>query len=602
MAVVDWLVVALYIVGALAIGALFTRKASKSAADFFVAGRSLPWIIAGTSIVATTFSSDTPLLVSGLSRSVGIHGNWFWWCNAIGEVAAVFFFAKLWRRTGVVTDIEFIVSRYEPSKARSFLRMFKVFYGGVLFNCVVVASVTLAMAKILSTLLGLGNEPLFEIPVFGGVTSAGLLLLVLGLCALAYTSLSGLYGVVYTDLIQFCLAMVGSLALAVIAYLDASSGEGMMSRLSVSSGFNRALLNMVPDLTGGGIVTISFLIYLFVAWWAAAPGRGYTVQRLLSCRSERDSMLAFLWYNFCNYVLRPWPWIVVGVLSLIYFPDLRDPDKCYPAMIDRFLPPGLKGVMVASILAAFMSTLDTQLNWGASYLVNDFYAPFVARDRSPRHYVWVSRAAMLFLTLLALVVSTRLTGIIDAYKYIGVIGAGAGTVMIARWYWWRVGTVSEISAMVASLIVGNAVIFLVPDARDAYEHVIVSFFPVRLFFNASFTLVVWVCVTFLVYRAPTSRTLEFYRRMRIPGPGWRVVAERLSLRPPEGELYVAVICWLSCCIALFATLFGVGMLIFHKWSHGVALLLLALVATFVLFRFMRSVSFFDNTVAVEKER
>jgi len=594
MLLIDWIIVGLYVVGALAIGAIFTKKASKSTDDFFVAGRSLPWIIAGTSIVATTFSADTPLFVAGMTRTEGIASNWFWWSSAIGQIAAVFFFAKLWRRTEVVTDIEFVVKRYEPSKSRTFLRIFKVFYDGILINCIVMASVTLAMTKILSIILNFSDKPLCVLPVIGAITSSGLLLFVLGLCAVVYTSLSGLYGVVYTDLIQFGLAMIGSITLAVIVYVDASHGEGMIARMSAAPEFKKALLNFIPEFKGMNILTISFLIYVFVAWWAAAPGSGYIVQRLLSCKTERDSMLAFMWYNFCHYILRPWPWIIVGLLSLIYFPELKDAETCFPRMIDQFLPAGLKGIMVASMLAAFMSTLDTQLNWGASYLINDLYKPYLKPGRKAHHYVTASRIAMLLLTCTALLVSTRLNGILEAYKYIGVIGAGVGTVMIARWYWWRVSPWSELSALIAALVIGNAIVFVVPDIKDASGKVVDNYFTVRLMINTFATLFVWVIVTMIFSKKPCSQTLEFYKKMRINGPGWSKVAKLLSIEPEEGGLVNSTVCWLSCCIAMFSLLIGSGMLLFHEWKNGAILITLTVISSLILIHFMKRVKFLDN--------
>jgi SSS family solute:Na+ symporter len=594
MLLIDWIIVGLYVVGALVIGAVFTKKASKSTDDFFVAGRSLPWIIAGTSIVATTFSADTPLFVAGMTRTEGIASNWFWWSSAIGQIAAVFFFAKLWRRTEVVTDIEFVIKRYEPSKARTFLRIFKVFYDGVLINCIVMASVTLAMTKILSIILNFSDTPLCVLPVIGAITASGLLLFILGLCAVIYTSLSGLYGVVYTDLIQFGLAMIGSITLAVIVYVDASHGEGMIARMSAAPEFKKALLNFIPEFKAMNLLTISFLIYVFVAWWAAAPGSGYVVQRLLSCRTERDSMLAFVWYNFCHYILRPWPWIIVGLLSLIYFPELKDAETCFPRMIDQFLPAGLKGIMVASMLAAFMSTLDTQLNWGASYLINDLYKPYLKPGRKPHHYVTASRTAMLLLTCTALLVSTRLNGILEAYKYIGVIGAGVGTVMIARWYWWRVNPWSEISALITALLIGNTIVFIVPDVKDASGKVIENYFTVRLLINTFGTLLVWVINTVLFSDKPCTQTLEFYKKMRINGPGWSKVAKLLSIEPEEGGLLNSTVCWLSCCVAMFSLLIGSGMLLFHEWKNGAMLIALTIVSSMVLIHFMKRVKFLDK--------
>ena len=341
------------------------------------------------------------------------------------------------------------------------------------------------------------------------------------------------------------------------------------------------------------IMTISFLIYIFVGWWAATPGSGQLVQRLLSCKSEKDSLYAFLWYNFCNYALRPWPWIVVGVLSIIYFPDLKDSENCYPYMINRFLPAGLKGIMIASMLAAFMSTLDTWLNCGASYIINDFYRPYVRPGKKPHHYVTVSRIAMVFLTFTALIISSQLKGILDAYKYIGVLSAGIGTVMIARWYWWRVGPWSEISAMLTSLIVGNLVMWFIPDLKDSSGKVVENYFALRMLINTLVTFSVWVTVTLIISRKPCPQTLDFYKKMRISGPGWKYVADHLSIEPVKGETLNSVLCWITCCIAIYSFLIGAGMILFHEWIKGASLLGISTISTIILLRLMKKVSFLD---------
>jgi SSS family solute:Na+ symporter len=398
-------------------------------------------------------------------------------------------------------------------------------------------------------------------------------------------------------MLQFILAMLGSFALAVIVYFDASHGEGLLARLAASPAFKKEILNFIPDMSKADLLTASFLIYVFVGWWAATPGSGQLVQRLLSCRGEKDSLYAFLWYNFCNYVVRPWPWIVVGVLSIIYFPELNSSENCYPRMIDAFLPAGLKGIMVASLLAAFMSTVDTWLNCGASYVINDLYRPYIRPNMKPEHYVAVSRVIMLILMLITLTISTQLDGILAVYKYIGVISAGIGTVMIARWYWWRVGPWSEISAMAASLIVGNAVVFLLPDTKDAAGKVTANYFAVRMLINTSITFIVWVTVTLIISKKPSEQTLEFYKKMRISGPGWRKIAHQLALQPADGEFLNSFYCWLTCCVSMFSLLIGSGMLIFHKWSEGFSLLAVSLISTFILFRLMKNVSFLDDNPA-----
>jgi SSS family solute:Na+ symporter len=582
----DWVIVGLYLISAVGIGVYFTKKAGRSTADFFVAGRSLGWFIAGTSIVATTFSSDTPLVVAGISRQTGIHGHWFWLSLATGQIATVFFFARLWRRTEAMTDIEFITKRYQPSTATSVLRVFKVFFDGVLINCIVMGSVTLAMAKIIKALLHLPDAALFHFPLLGDVNAVAVVLFILAATALSYSALSGLYGVVYTDLLQFVLAMAGSVGLAAYVYLDASTGAGLIKKLAAAPEFKTDFLSFFPDLSSFNLVTFTFLVYVFITWWARAPGNGYYVQRLLATRSEKDSLLAFLWFNVCQYVIRPWPWIIVGLLSLRYLPHLKDPESSFPMMIDMFLPAGLKGIMVASLLAAFMSTIDTHLNWGASYIINDLYKPFINPGKSAKHYVFVSRIGMVTLMMAALLVTTRLSSVLGAYKYLGVMFGSIGTVMIARWYWWRVNPYSEIAAIVASLIVANYLQIVLPSTPGA------DWFAVRVVLTITVVTAVWVLVTCLTSKqTPDPHTLAFYTKMRIPGPGWKKVSQIAGVKPIAGEFTQNLIAWLLCVVFIFSATLGLGKFILLQWKWGLIYLVAAIAAGCALRRTMRRMSF-----------
>ncbi len=561
MSPVDWIIVGLYLLSALGIGLYFTRKASGNTADFFIAGRSLPWYIAGTSMVATTFSSDTPLFVAGMTRDEGIYANWFWWGSAIGMMASVFFFARLWRRTNAITEIEFISLRYEPSTATSVLRVFKAIFDGVFKNCVVMASVTLAMSKVIDIILDLPTEALFNLPLFGPVTPSTLALLLLGLTAVLYTTLSGLYGVVYTDLIQFALAMIGSIALAVIVYRDVSTvNGGWASGFQGMPGLKNDTFHFFPDFAEFDWKVFTFLVVISLQWWSAAPGFGYFVQRMLATRSERDAMLSVFWFSICNYIIRSWPWLIVGLASIIYFPDLADAETAYPRMIDQFLPVGLKGIMVASLLAAFMSTLDTHMNWGSSYLINDIYQPFIAPGRDPQHYVKASRVCMVALAATALVVMTKLTGIFAAYKYIAVILSGISLLLIVRWYWWKVNTWSEISAMATALIVGNVLTFLIPNQNGE------DLFALRLVINLVVTSATWITVTFLTSKEPTGQCKEFYRKTRVNGIGWKRIAEETGVKPYPDGLKNAFIGWVASVIFIYSLMLGLGYLLFSQWS------------------------------------
>ena len=592
MTTLDWCVVAGYVLIALVLGFIFVKKASHNTADFFVAGRSLPWWIAGTSLVATTFSTDTPLFVAGLARNDGIHGNWFWWSAAIGQTATIFFFAKLWRRTKVLTDVEFIQCRYDPSPQRSVLRVFKVLFDGILVNCVIMASVTIAATKVVQAVMGLDADPVFAPHLFGSaeplftITETGAVLLVLGFCAMVYSMASGLYGVVYTDLVQFALAMIGTIWLAIVSFSRVTEDGSFAEQIKATSAYDPSvnLLGFFPHFTAFDMIVFTFLTYIFVSSWQNAPGSGYLVQRMLATKSEKDSLLAFLWYNFCHYVLRPWPWIVVGLASMVFFPELKgsDAETAFPKMIDLLLGPGIKGVMVAAMLAAYMSTLDTHLNWGASYLVNDLYQPFIQPGAKPKELVMVSRIAMFILTIMALVVSTKLTGILDAYKYLGVILSGVGVVLILRWYWWRVTAWSEVSAIIGALIIGNASEMLIPNVIDTDGSVVTDYFAVRMIVTTLGTTFVWVVVTLLTCHEPSRSAIEFCRKVRPSGPGWSVIRYYEGIPKEPGEFGRSVIGWLASIAFIYAMLLGIGSAIFSRWG-GVAICLgIAVLAGFVL--------------------
>ena len=548
MAWIDWTIVGLYIASAIGIGAWFTRKASQGTSDFFVAGRSLGWFVAGTSIVATTFAADTPVFVSAMSRTDGIAANWFWWSVLIGQVATATIFARLWRRSEVITDVEFVQLRYGSGPITTVLRIFKSFFQGVGINCVIMAAVTLAMVKITTVLLGIDPQHTW------------IVLLVLGLVGLLYSAMSGLYGVVYTDIVQFSLAMVGSIGLAIIAYIDASSGDGLMSKLTTATEFKPELLQFFPRYDEISWPLFTFIVYIMVLWWASAPGKGYSVQRLLATKSERDAKLAFLWYAFLHYVMRPWPWIVVGILSLIYFPTVDDPEHVFPLMIDHFLPTGLKGIMVAAMLAAFMSTIDTHLNWGASYLVNDVYQPYMVKNATPNHYVWIARFVMVFIMAGAIIATTLIPDILSAFKFIGVFFAGIGTVMIARWFWWRVNAQTELVSLIATVLVGTLVLVYVPNLEIEGETI--DRFGLRILITTFGVAFIWIPVALFSSTEPSSAAIAFHNKMQIGGIGWNKIS------PVHSALKVGLYEWVLVMSLLLCILLGTGKLLFHEWLVG----------------------------------
>jgi solute:Na+ symporter, SSS family len=599
MAVLDWIIVALSLLASVGIGLYFSKRATASKDDYLLAGRSLGWFIAGTSIVATTFSSDTPLFVARISRQSGIFENWWWWSGAIGQLAAVFFFARLWRRSEVTTDVEFIARRYDEGRPARALRVFRAVFDGVLINCTIVASVTLGMVKILTTVLRLGQAPAFALPIIGSVSWPVVILVILSVLTLAYCTVSGLYGVVYTDVFQFLFAMVGCIALAVIVYVDAAGGAGMLHKLSAAPQFKQALLNFVPQFGAFDITTFTFVVYLGMVWWFQVPSGGFYVQRLLATRNENEAAKAFLWYNFCQYVLRPWPWIIVGLLSLIYFPDLNGPaaETAYPAMVRRFLPVGLLGVMVAALMAAYRSTVSTHLHLGVSYLVNDIYQPFVAPGRSQRHYVAASQVGMVLLTIAAALIVTQLKGIMEAYKFLFVYWVGMGTVLMGRWYWWRVNAWSEISALAGSAfmlwslhtttVAGwitsacTSAGLLLPGAADP------DIFGPRVVIATVFVTAVWVVVTLATTSSePSVKTVQFYQKLRVGGPGWSRVARAARIQPVRGELAAALRAWVVSLVWLYSLLLGIGKLVLQEWLPGSILLAIGLITSELLRRML----------------
>ena len=548
-----------------------------------MAGRTLPWYVAGTSMVATTFAADTPVFISAMVREQGIYANWLWWSWIIGFMVSTFFFASLWRRSNAITEIEFLQHRYDPTPTMAGLRIFKATYDGLFVNCVVMATVTLAMSKLVAVILGVSPDAAIELPLVGPVPVVALVLAALGVVAVGYTVLSGLYGVVYTDLIQFALAMVGSIALAVIVYVDLADSGGVAAGVRSVAGADAATLRFLPEL-GFDLETATFAILLLVGWWIHAPGTGYLVQRTLATRSEKDAILSFYWFALCHFVLRSWPWIIVGVASVVYFPVLADAELSYPSMIDTLMPAGLKGIMVASLLAAFMSTLDTHMNWGSSYLVNDIYRPYLAPGRPPRHYVAVARLSMLLLALVAVLLATALSGVLDAVKYIVVMLGGIAFPLIARWYWWRINVWSEISAMVSSLIVGNALLLLVPDQPGE------DWFAVRLLINSLSGAAVAVIATLLTSKPePTPQTIAFYERMRVPGPGWEKVRRLRKLERAPFSWRANAICCLASIALLTAVLLGVGYLIFDDWPRFALMLAVAIPAAALIVKHLPAV-------------
>ena len=570
---IDWLIIGLYFLSSALIGIAFARRAGSSVQEFFLSGRNLPWWLAGTSMVATTFAADTPLAVTELVAKNGIAGNWLWWNFVLGGILTVFFFARLWRRAGILTDVEFVELRYSGRPA-AFLRGFRALYMGLFINTVIIGWVNLAMASVLEGLFGIPpGQVLFYIA------------LALALTAL-YSALSGLWGVAVTDAFQFVLAMAGTVVLAVVV-LDLPQIGGMAGLLEKVPGWSLSFFPSIssaaaPDASG--TLTLgagTFLAFAGIQWWACwypgsePGGGGYVAQRMMSAKDERHALFATLWFNVAHYCLRPWPWILVGLATLVLYPELGPAEKRmgYVYAMRDYLPAGLKGMLVAAFFAAYMSTISTQLNWGTSYLVNDFYRRFVRPGATERHLVSVSRIGTLAMMVLSLYVTSIMETISGAWAFLIEAGAGLGLVLILRWFWWRINAWSEIVAMVTPLAVYGWLRFATTIR-----------FPETLFLIVSVTTATWLLVTFLT-KPTDARTLErFYRRVHPGGAGWRAVAA--SMPDVKGDVGYGKLLrdWLCGAVLVYSALFGTGAILLLRTGEGLLCLALAGAAGWVLWR------------------
>jgi len=596
LSTLDWWVLALYGVTILSVGLAFARRAGGGREDYFLAGRNMPWWLIGTSMVATTFSADTPNLVTDLVRSGGVSQNWVWWAFVITGMCTVFFYAKLWRRSGVLTDIGFYELRY-AGRSAAFLRAFRAIYLGVFFNVMIMATVTLAAIKIGGVLLGVDKYTV---------------VLVAGTATVIYSASSGLWGVLVTDLLLFTISMVGSVAAAVYALRLPEVGglSGLMSHANVTD-----RLSFLPDFSDPTTAAAVFIVPIAVQWWStwypgAEPGGGgYTAQRMLAAKDEKHAMQATLWFNVAHYAIRPWPWILVALASLIVYPTLGDlsaafpnvdpsvigNDLAYPAML-VFLPHGLLGLVVASLAAAYMSTISTHLNWGASYVVDDVYRRFVAPDREEKDYVMVARVSTVALIVLASFVGLQLETAMQAFQILLQIGAGTGLVFLLRWFWWRINTWSEISAMVISFVV--AVYF-------GFFHTQLGFAKwnpsAELVVGVAVTTVGWLVVTFLTPPVNTETLRDFHKKIRPLGQGWDAVVPRTAGTDLDGsgdresglggEFAAGLLSWFLGCVMVYAALFGTGFLLYGNVAGGIIGLIVAAGAGWAVLKLLPKVGF-----------
>ena len=581
---VDWLVVAAYFLINLLIGLYYRKKAGASTDEFFLSGREVSWWLAGTSMVAATFAADTPLAVTGLVATQGIAGNWLWWSFLFSGMMTVFFFARLWRRAEITTDAELVELRY-AGKPAAFLRGFRALYFGILMNCMIVGWVNLAMEKILGTALG--------VPKFWAVV------ILFGIIAITgfYTTISGLWGVLWTDLIQFVLKMTMVIVLAYYGIRAVGGMEIMKQKLSVidaargaAQGGTGSILSFVPGLNSPWMPILAFCMYLGVNWWAnwypgAEPGGGgYVAQRIFCAKDEKNSLGATLWFNIAHYAIRPWPWILTALASVILYPDLKDKEIGYIKVWVDYLPGAFRGLMLAAFAAAYMSTIATQLNWGSSYLVNDFYRRFLARSRSEKHYVNASKVATCFLAVLGAAVSLVMTSVAGAWQLLLGVGAGTGAVYLLRWYWWRVNAWSEVSAMTAAAVTTALLQIKIGGVPLIhFSGTDPEVFAKSLLFTVAVTSVVWLSVTFATDPEPQSKLLEFYRRVRPAAAGWKPIAVLAPEIAPVHDGWYNLMDWLLGCLMVYMTLFGIGKLLLGAPGMGTIFLAIAAVSGYGIY-------------------
>lgn len=581
----DWAIIAVYLVGTVGLGLAFSRRASKDGESYFLAGRSLPWWVLGTSMVATTFAADTPLAVTGFVRDHGIWYNWFGWHYALAQVLAVFLFSRFWRRAQVITDNELIELRYAGKPAAS-LRAFKAFYFAILYNFIVLGWVLKGMATVAETVLGI--DP--TLAVLGGAAFA-----------LAYALLAGFWGVVVTDVVQFVLAMFGSITLAVVAVGKVGGLAALQTKLAALPQVTADTTALVP---GGGLSLESnffkFLVFITLMWWAShnADGGGYLIQRMSAARDERHARAATLWFVIAMNAVRYWPWIMAALASLVLFPVLADgksSEAAYPMLMREVLGPGLLGVMLVSFFAAFMSTIDTHLNWGASYLINDVYRRFWRPEAGPRETVLVAKLCVALMMILAAVVAFALTSIGKAWLFVWAMGAGIGPVLILRWFWWRINAWSEITALGSSVLL--AVGFEVAAALQAGAGYVLFDTPLQVgglvlqthhkaLILVPVSIVAWVTVTLVTAPVMPARLAAFYRRVR-PGGAWGPVAAACPEVVCDGLDRRTLLVWMAGVTLVYGILFGTGKLLLGDPAVGVALLALAGLASVVVVRELR---------------
>ena len=592
LATLDWLIIFLFFAVSLGIGIYVSKTSGKSANEFFLSGRSMPWWLLGLSMVATTFSTDTPNLVTDIVRTNGVSGNWVWWAFLITGLLTVFVYAKLWRKSNVNTDLEFYELRY-GGKPASFLRKFRAIYLGVIFNVITMSAVTLAAIKIGGIMLGL--EP------WQTVITAGLV-------TVTFSAIGGFKGVVYTDVILFFVAMGGAIG-AAYYLVNLPEVGGMQALLTNENVVDK--ISILPDFGNKEALITLLIIPLAVQWWSswypgAEPGGGgYIAQRMLAAKDENHAIGATFFFNIMHYALRPWPWILVALASLVVFPDLQSiqtafpnitadklgHDLAYPAMLTK-LPTGLLGLVLASLISAYMSTISTQLNWGSSYIVYDFYKRQINPDASQKRLVAVGRLSTVLLMVLSTLLALLLQNAMQLFNLLLVFGAGTGLIFILRWFWWRINAWSEITAMVASGVISLLLAipsFGIKEALFGADGVFPAWaeFP----FVVAVTSALWILATYITPSESDKVLRDFYKKIQPGGPGWKKVidaADKDSIDLTEGEtgwtVPSGIVAMLLGCLMIYSTMFATGYFIYGEFQLALPLSALAIVSAYFLIK------------------
>ena len=582
---IDWLIILAFFILSLVIGVIVSRKSGKDVTEFFLSGRKMPWWLLGISMVATTFSADTPNLVTDIVRTNGVAGNWVWWAFLLTGMLTVFVYAKLWRRSEVLTDLEFYELRYS-GKGAAFLRGFRAFYLGAVFNVLIMASVCLAGIKIGGALLGL--SPVETLLISCAIT-------------VIYSSIGGLRGIIITDFFQFILAMVATFW-AAYEIVNLPQVAGLTNLLNHPDVIPK--LNLIPDIADSDLFIAVFIIPLAVQWWAvwypgAEPGGGgYVAQRMLSAKDEKNAIWATLLFNFMHYAVRPWPWILIALASIVVFPNIESlqeafpntivgNDLAYPAMIS-FLPSGLLGLLVASLIAAFMSTISTHLNWGSSYLVHDFYRRFFVKDKTEKHYVFMGRVFTVLLMIISAFFALFLNNSLQAFGIILQIGAGTGLIFILRWFWYRINVYSELSAMIVSFVVALAFEFVIPNNFSVEE---------KLIIGVTITSISWLVVTMITPPSNMETLQNFYKKIQPGGPGWKKVIEESELQginivgtKEKWDVPSGILCMLFGSISVYSILFGIGYILYSQTTTGIMFMIISVISVFALMKFWKRLS------------